>query len=207
MGGPGSGVAPRASQLNLPLAWLPPAQIRALLKLAGRCAGCRWLSPAVLGNAACLCPAAEDPQPLRQALPTGQETGQTAAANSLSGGQLLSSWASILLYFFLNKQTPPTFSLIHTLPSRETTDVESICVTPTYHHAWQPVAISANNSRTNCFVVNYFLEFSWYAGKLVIVYVFQCQSVLMIYLVPLGKVKLQKLHCISLKFPGLINYN
>lgn len=78
--------------------------------------------------------------------------------NSLPGGQLLSSWASILFYFFLNKQTPPTFSLIHTLPSRETTDVESICVTPTYHHAWQPVAISAKNSRANCFIVNYFFR-------------------------------------------------
>jgi len=29
----------------------------------------------------------------------------------------------------------------------------------------------------------------------------------MIYLVQLAEVKLQKLHCISLKFPVLINYN
>lgn len=32
----------------------------------------------------------------------------------------------------------------------------------------------------------------------------QCQSVLMIYLAQLAKVKLQKLHCSGLKFPLLI---
>lgn len=165
MGGPGGGVAPRASQLNWPLAWLPPAQTRALLQLAGRCAGCRWLSPAVLGYAACLSPAPEEPQPFRQALPAGQETGQTATALQTPGPAASlgdSCWApepaSFFYFFFLNKQTPPTFSLIHTLPSRETTDVDSICVTPTYHRAWQPVAVSANNSGTNCFVVTYFFR-------------------------------------------------
>lgn len=86
-----------------------------------------------------------------------------------------SSWASestSFSIFFLNKQTSLTFGPIPTLPLHKIMDLKIVCVTPLYHHAWKTIAISVNNSRTTCFTVNYFLEFSWYAGKLVIVYFF-----------------------------------